>query len=657
VRGGLCLNRFFKGLVLYLVIGFVFLSILTMLFPPVTKRPENIDYTTFRELVDEGLVEQVTIVDRQITGELVTGEVFKTYNPGDSFLVNILTESGVRVEGKASSSWWTLIIPNLVVIVIFIVFWLFMLNQLQGGSNKAMSFGKSRAKLHMEGKIKVTFDDVAGLDEAKQELMEVVEFLKNPRKFVELGAKIPKGVLLVGPPGTGKTLLGRAVAGEAGVAFFSISGSDFVEMFVGVGASRVRDLFAAAKKNAPCIVFVDEIDAVGRQRGAGLGGGHDEREQTLNQLLVEMDGFEPNIGIILLAATNRPDVLDPALLRPGRFDRQVMVDIPDIRGREAILKVHAKGKPLADDVDLNVLARRTVGFTGADLANVLNEAALLAARRGARKISMSECEEAIEKVIAGPEKKSRVMSEHEKNLTAYHEAGHAVVGVFLPHTNPVHKVTIVPRGRAGGYTLMLPKEDKYYASRSELLAQVSVLLAGRAAEELVLNEISTGAANDLERATKLVHMMICEWGMSAELGPRTFGRGHEDTVFLGRDFSRGRDYSEEIAAAIDKEERRIIDECYERAYNLLKEKREIMEKVVGALREKETLEADEFREIVGLPPEEDEEEAAKDSVLEAEAKDTTEVKNEIKDEAATGDNPGDNLIEPAPSGEEKENEE
>lgn len=592
---------------LYLVIGFVFLSIITMLFPPVTKRPENIDYTTFRELVAQGRVARVTIVDRQITGELVTGDLFKTFNPGDPLLVNTLTEAGVRVEGKAPSSWWTLLFPNLIIIVVFIAFWLFILNQMQGGSNKAMSFGKSRAKLHMEGKTKVTFGDVAGLDEAKEELMEVVEFLRNPKKFVELGAKIPKGVLLMGPPGTGKTLLGRAVAGEAGVAFFSISGSDFVEMFVGVGASRVRDLFATAKKNAPCIVFVDEIDAVGRQRGAGLGGGHDEREQTLNQLLVEMDGFESNVGIILLAATNRPDVLDPALLRPGRFDRQVVVDIPDIRGREAILKVHAKGKPLADDVDLNVLARRTVGFTGADLANVLNEAALLAARQDAKRISMAECEEAIEKVVAGPEKKSRLMNDTERNLTAYHEAGHAVVGAFLPHTNPVHKVTIIPRGRAGGYTLMLPKEDKYYASKSELLAKVSVLLAGRAAEELALNEISTGASNDLERATKLVRKMICEWGMSPELGPRTFGRGHEDTVFLGRDLSRDRDYSEEIAAAIDKEERRIIDECYERAYSLLAEKRAVLDDVVVALKEKETLEADEFREIVGLPPEEDDE--------------------------------------------------
>lgn len=615
------MNRFFKGLMMYLVIGFVFLSILTMLFPPVTKRPENIDYTTFRELVKQGRVTRVTIVDRQITGELVTGDLFKTYNPGDVYLVNDLTEAGVRVEGKAPSSWWTLLFPNLIVIVVFIVFWLFILNQMQGGSNKAISFGKSRAKLHMEGKTKVTFDDVAGLDEAKEELKEVVEFLKNPKKFVELGAKIPKGVLLMGPPGTGKTLLARAVAGEAGVAFFSISGSDFVEMFVGVGAARVRDLFATAKKNAPCIVFVDEIDAVGRQRGAGLGGGHDEREQTLNQLLVEMDGFEANIGIILLAATNRPDVLDPALLRPGRFDRQVIVDIPDIRGREAILKVHAKGKPLADDVDLKILARRTVGFTGADLSNMLNEAALLAARKGARRISMAECEEAIEKVIAGPEKKSRLMSDADRTLTAYHEAGHAVAGAFLPNTDPVHKVTIIPRGRAGGYTLMLPKEDKYYVSKSEALAEVTVLLAGRAAEELFLDDISTGASHDLERATKLVRKMICEWGMSPELGPRTFGQRHEDTVFLGRDISRDRDYSEEIAAAIDKEERKIIDECYQKARSLLEEKRDAVEAVVAALKEKETLEANEFRQIVGLPPEEDEDEDDAASELRSDAQD------------------------------------
>jgi cell division protease FtsH len=460
-----------------------------------------------------------------------------------------------------------------------------------------MSFGKSRARLHTDERRRVTFADVAGADEAKEELVEVVEFLKQPKKFNDLGAKIPKGVLLFGPPGTGKTLLARAVAGEAEVPFFSISGSDFVEMFVGVGASRVRDLFEQAKKNAPCIVFIDEIDAVGRQRGAGLGGGHDEREQTLNQLLVEMDGFAPNESIIIVAATNRPDILDPALLRPGRFDRQVTVDRPDVVGRNEILKVHIKGKPLADDVDIDVLARRTPGFTGADLANLINEAALLAARFNKKAIGMSELENAIERVIAGPEKKSKVISENEKRLVSFHEAGHALVGYLLPNTDPVHKVSIIPRGRAGGYTLLLPKEDRYYATKSQLLDQVTMLLGGRVAEALALKEISTGAQNDLERATGLVRKMICEFGMSDVLGPLTFGH-RSDQVFMGRDFSRDRNYSEEVAKEIDQEVKNLMNQSYEKAKAVLEQNWSKLNLIAETLMEKETLEACEFEKLM-----------------------------------------------------------
>jgi cell division protease FtsH len=476
--------------------------------------------------------------------------------------------------------------------------WFFIMQQTLGGGNRVMSFGKSKAKLHTDDKTKVTFNDVAGADEAKQELEEVVEFLKHPKKFNDLGARIPKGVLLVGPPGTGKTLLARAIAGEAGVPFFSISGSDFVEMFVGVGASRVRDLFEQAKKSAPCIVFIDEIDAVGRQRGAGLGGGHDEREQTLNQLLVEMDGFGVNEGIIIIAATNRPDILDPALLRPGRFDRQIVVDRPDVKGRLEILKVHTHGKPVAKDVDLGVLARRTPGFTGADLSNLVNEAALLAARRNKKRIDMPELEESIERVVAGPERKSKVISEKEKRLTAYHEAGHALVGMLLTHTDPVHKVSIIPRGRAGGYTLMLPKEDRYYATKSELLDQLKTLVGGRVAEAVVLKEISTGAQNDLERATELVRKMITEYGMSEVLGPITFGRNHEQQVFLGRDFGRDRNYGEEVASAIDQEVRRIIEDAYAKAEELLKANLDKLHIVAQALLERETIEGWELDQLL-----------------------------------------------------------
>jgi cell division protease FtsH len=474
--------------------------------------------------------------------------------------------------------------------------WFFIMQQTQGGGSRVMSFGKSRAKMY-DDKIKVSFGDVAGADESKQELEEVVEFLKHPKKFNDLGARIPKGVLLFGPPGTGKTLLAKAVAGEANVPFFSISGSDFVEMFVGVGASRVRDLFEQAKKNAPCIVFIDEIDAVGRQRGAGLGGGHDEREQTLNQLLVEMDGFGVNEGIIVIAATNRPDILDPALLRPGRFDRQIVVDRPDVKGRAEILKVHTKGKPVDKDADLESLARGTPGFTGADLSNMVNEAALLSARRNKKRIGMPELEESIERVIAGPERKSRVISEKEKKLVAYHEAGHALVGILLKNTDPVHKVSIIPRGRAGGYTLTRPKEDRNYATRSELFDQIKELLGGRVSEAIILSEISTGAQNDLERATALARKMICEYGMSEKLGPITFGR-RRDQVFFARDFGHDKDYSDEVAFSIDSEVRSFIEKAYAEAETILRGNIDKLHLIANALLEKETLEADDIASLM-----------------------------------------------------------
>ena len=475
-------------------------------------------------------------------------------------------------------------------IIILVVLFFFIMQQTQGGGGRVMNFGKSRAKLMGEGNVKVSFKDVAGAEEAKQELEEVVEFLKDPGKFTTIGAKIPKGVLLAGPPGTGKTLLAKAVAGEAGVPFFTISGSDFVEMFVGVGASRVRDLFTQAKKNAPCIIFIDEIDAVGRQRGAGLGGGHDEREQTLNQLLVEMDGFGANEGIITIAATNRPDILDPALLRPGRFDRQVIVGRPDLRGREAILKVHARNKPLADDVDLKTIAKKTPGFTGADLNNLLNEAALLAARLNKKVITMAEVEEASEKVSMGPERRSHIVSEKDRKLTAYHESGHAIVAHLLPHADPVHKVTIIPRGAAGGYTMMLPTEEQNYKTKSQLLADIRVALGGRIAEALILDEISTGASGDLQSVTNTARAMVTRWGMSDELGPIVFGEQQEQ-VFLGKNLGHERNYSEEIAAKIDSEIHRIVEEAYKDVTKLLSENEKFLHDMANALLEEETIDS------------------------------------------------------------------
>ncbi len=593
------MNKFFRNVGFYLLIIIVAISIIDYYSSKTTTKTE-VSYTAFLKQVEDQKVERVTIVDNTIRGKLKDGQEFTLVVPNDPSLINVLREKkiDIKAEQPPQPPWWTTLFSSLLPMLLLIGVWFFIMQQTQGGGSKVMSFGKSRAKLHNEEKIKVTFAEVAGAEEAKEELQEVVEFLKHPKKFNDLGARIPKGVLLFGPPGTGKTLLARAVAGEAGVPFFSISGSDFVEMFVGVGASRVRDLFEQAKKNAPCIVFIDEIDAVGRQRGAGLGGGHDEREQTLNQLLVEMDGFGINEGIIIIAATNRPDILDPALLRPGRFDRHIVVDKPDVKGRLEILKVHTKGKPVEKEANLEVLARRTPGFTGADLSNLVNEAALLSARRNRKRIGMEELEESIERVVAGPERKSKVISERDKKLTAYHEAGHALIGLLLPNADPVHKVSIIPRGRAGGYTLMLPKEERNYATRSELREQLRTLLGGRVAEALVLEEISTGAQNDLERATELARKMICEFGMSEVLGPITFGRRQDAQVFLGRDIARDRNYSEEVAYSIDKEVRRLIEDAYEKTETMLRENMDKLHLIANALIEKETLEASELEQLM-----------------------------------------------------------
>ena len=613
------MNKFLRNIGLYLLIILIAISVIDHFS---AKGPVNheINYTEFISQVDQGEVSKVVIVENNIKGTLSDGTEFTTVAPGfpnqDDSLINRLQEKNVdiKAENPPEPPWWTTLLSSLLPIVVLVALWFFVMQQTQGGGGRVMSFGKSRAKMNAD-KVKVHFEDVAGADEAKQELEEVVEFLKHPKKFNDLGARIPKGVLLFGPPGTGKTLLAKAVAGEAGVPFFSISGSDFVEMFVGVGASRVRDLFEQAKKNAPCIVFIDEIDAVGRQRGAGLGGGHDEREQTLNQLLVEMDGFAANEGIIIIAATNRPDILDPALLRPGRFDRQIVVDKPDLKGRQAILKVHIKGKPVDKEADLEVLARRTPGFTGADLSNLVNEAALLSARRNKKVIGMLELEESIERVMAGPERKSKVMSDKEKRLTAYHEGGHTLVGMLLPNADPVHKVTIIPRGRAGGYTLMLPKEDRSYATRSELLDKLKTLLAGRVAEEVVLKEISTGAQNDIQRASQMVRSMITQYGMSPVLGPVAYGESSDHQVFLGRDLNNQRNYSEDVASEIDKEIRKYIEEAYEACRKLLEDNIDKLHAIAEALIEKETLDGDELQEILGdgefnvtrkgLPPEDD----------------------------------------------------
>lgn len=601
------MNNFLRNVGFYLLIIFVAITIIDYFSARPQQTPE-LTYSQFLTQVDAGEVAQVTISRSNIKGKLKDGSDFATVTPdapnSDSTLLDRLSKNQVEIaaENPREPPWWSTMFSSLLPIILLIGVWFFIMQQTQGGGGRVMSFGRSRAKMLTGDKTKVTFSDVAGADEAKQELEEVVEFLKSPKKFSELGARIPKGVLLFGPPGTGKTLLAKAVAGEAGVPFFSISGSDFVEMFVGVGASRVRDLFEQAKKNSPCIVFIDEIDAVGRQRGAGVGGGHDEREQTLNQLLVEMDGFAANEGIIIIAATNRPDILDSALLRPGRFDRQIVVDKPDIKGRIAILKVHSKGKPLSKSADLEILARRTPGFTGADLANVMNEAALLAARRNKKQIDMGELEEAIERVMAGPERKSHVMSEEEKRLTAYHEGGHALVGMMLEHADPVHKVTIIPRGRAGGYTLMLPKEDRAYATRSELLDRLKVAMGGRVAEEVVLKEISTGASQDIQQASKIVRGMIMQYGMSDLLGPVAYG-DTQRAMYFGND----RNYSEEVAAEIDREVKRYMEDAYSECRRIITENLDKLDMIAQTLLERETLTAAELEEIVkqGKVPEKD----------------------------------------------------
>ncbi|MBM7588206.1 cell division protease FtsH [Bacillus pakistanensis] len=604
------MNRIFRNTIFYLLVFLVIIGVVSY-FNNNNEPTENIKYNQFLTYLEKGEVESFSLQPErsvyQVRGQL------KGYEEDQYFVTNVLpsdtkaiervysaaAEKGVEVDvlmAKETSGWvsfFTTIIPF---VIIFILFF-FLLNQAQGGGSRVMNFGKSKAKLYNEEKKKVRFKDVAGADEEKQELVEVVEFLKDPRKFAEVGARIPKGVLLVGPPGTGKTLLARAVAGEAGVPFFSISGSDFVEMFVGVGASRVRDLFENAKKNAPCIIFIDEIDAVGRQRGAGLGGGHDEREQTLNQLLVEMDGFGANEGIIMIAATNRPDILDPALLRPGRFDRQITVDRPDVNGREAVLRVHARNKPLADNVDLKAIAMRTPGFSGADLENLLNEAALVAARQDKKKVDMSDIDEATDRVIAGPAKKSRVISQKERKIVAFHEAGHTLIGLVLDEAEMVHKVTIVPRGQAGGYAVMLPKEDRYFMTKPELLDKITGLLGGRVAEDVIFGEVSTGASNDFQRATGIARRMVTEFGMSEKLGPLQFGQSQGGQVFLGRDINSEQNYSDSIAHEIDTEIQRFIKESYDRAKNIITEHRDKLELIANTLLEVETLDAGQIKHL------------------------------------------------------------
>ena len=598
------MNKFFKGIGFYLVIFIIIVGIVQFSGKP-TQKVETLEFSkVYRELTNENISRLYFVSDTAVEGTIKDSNTkFRSYVPkeimGDTLSKEVLDQAkeGKIVfggEAKPSTPWFVELLPTLLLIFFMVILWFVFMNQSQGGGGRVMNFGKSKAKVHKDDeKTRVTFKEVAGLNEEKEDLQEVVDFLKNPKKYIELGARIPKGILMVGPPGTGKTYLSRAVAGEAGVPFFSISGSDFVEMFVGVGASRVRDLFEQAKKNAPAIIFIDEIDAVGRKRGAGLGGGHDEREQTLNQLLVEMDGFGVNQGIIIMAATNRPDILDPALLRPGRFDRQIVVGAPDVKGREAIFKVHSKNKPLADDVNIEVLARRTPGFTPADIENLMNEAAILTARKREKKIHMETIEEAITKVIAGVAKKSRVISEPERKLTAYHEAGHAVCANVLPHVSPVHQVTIVPRGRAGGFTMQLPVEDKFYATKNEMKENIVVLLGGRVAEELTLDDISTGASNDLERVSATARNMVTKYGMSEKLGPMTFGDS-DDEVFLGNSFASKQNYSEEVAYEIDKEIGRIVDESYKQTKKILQDNMDRLEYVAKALLVYETLDAEQF---------------------------------------------------------------
>ena len=605
LEGDLLLNQFYKNLALWLVIGMIMIALFNIFNQPLNSQSDVI-FSEFMDQVEGGKVSEVTIQGDRVNGKYLDGSSFQTMTPSkDQDLVRVLRDKGVRivVVPPEQTSWYMNILISWFPMILLLGIWIFFMRQMQAGGGKALSFGKSKARLMNEDKNKITFKDVAGVDEAKEELHEIIEFLKEPQKFNKLGGKIPKGVLLVGPPGTGKTLLAKAIAGEANVPFFSISGSDFVEMFVGVGASRVRDLFEQGKKNSPCIIFIDEIDAVGRHRGAGLGGGHDEREQTLNQLLVEMDGFENNEGVILIAATNRPDVLDPALLRPGRFDRQVMVDRPDVKGREGILKVHTATVPLTENVDLKIIARGTPGFTGADLANLVNEAALLAARDDKKCVGNDDFESAKDKVLMGVERRSMVISEKEKRTTAYHEAGHALVALKLPGTDPLHKVTIIPRGRALGVTMQLPEDEKHTYPRNFLYNNLAIFMGGRVAEEICLGQMTTGAGNDIERATEMARKMVCEWGMSEKMGPLTYGT-KEEQVFLGKDFSQQKNFSDQTAKLIDQEVKALVMGGYEKACEIITEHRDSLEKMALALLDRETLGASEIKEIINgkIPP-------------------------------------------------------
>ncbi len=642
------MNQVSRNIALWLVLVLMVL-LLVNFFSRQQQRSPEIIFSDFLNQVEKGQVAEVTIQGNTISGAATNGDHFKTYAPQDPELIKTLRDKGVKIAAKPADSdpWWMVILLQWFPMLLLVAVWIFFMRQMQIGGGKAMSFGKSRAKLLTENTHKITFADVAGIDEAKDELEEIILFLKDPKRFTRLGGRIPKGVLLVGPPGTGKTLLARAIAGEAGVPFFSISGSDFVEMFVGVGASRVRDLFVQGKKHAPCIIFIDEIDAVGRHRGAGLGGGHDEREQTLNQLLVEMDGFEANEGVILVAATNRPDVLDPALLRPGRFDRRVVVPRPDVRGREGILKVHTRKVPLSDDVDVARLARSTSGFAGADLENLVNEAALLAARRAKEKVEMTDFELAKDKVLMGAERRSMVMSQEERRKVAYHESGHALVAVLQSGGDPLHKVTIIPRGMALGVTQQLPIDDRYTHSRGYLMTSLAVLFGGRVAEQMVFNEMWTGAGNDIERATELARKMVCEWGMSEELGPMTFGK-HEEQVFLGRDLGHSKDYSEHTAVEIDREVRRLVDQAYTTARKLLSDHVTLLHALADRLLEKEVVDGSEvtamaqaYREGRPLP--------ASEPVAAAAPSGGSPAAPREKPQVAEGEAPAPGLVAPKPS--------
>ena len=635
------MNKVVKNLGLYLVLVLVVITMVNMFLTPeeIQKQYDEIAYSEFLKELDAGHVRVLQIRNNTVPGEsssatfqgeMTDGHMFLTYGLDVEGIAERAVSKGitVTVEAPQKNTWWMNLMTSLFPTLLLIGVWIYFLYNMQGGGGRIMSFGRSRAKLFLDNKPKVTFNDVAGCEESKEELQEVIHFLKNPEKFRKLGAKVPKGVLLVGPPGTGKTLLARAAAGEADVPFFSVSGSDFVEMFVGVGAARVRDLFEQAKKYQPCIIFIDEMDAVGRHRGAGLGGGHDEREQTLNQLLVELDGFDDTSSTILIAATNRPDILDPALLRPGRFDRHITVDRPDVKGREEILKVHMKEKQFADDVNVSILARRTPGMVGADLANLVNEAALLAARHDKDKIGMDELEEGIERVMAGPERKSRLINDHEKKIIAYHETGHAIVAKILPGSDPVHKISIIPRGHAAlGYTLQVPEEDRFLISKSELMNRIAVLLSGRVSEEIVFNDVTSGAANDLERATQTARQMVTQLGMSETLGLVKLGNKREE-IFLGRDISEDRNYSEEVAYSIDKEVKAIIDSCYETAKEILTSRRALMDKIAGVLLEREIIDAEEFEKLM---KDDENKESESKSESGSESKSESESKPELPD--------------------------